>query len=214
MKPASSTLNTSDWLLPEEPDLTPDQVWAVLATGNGQLQSEIVLADTVQQAMDSIACDHIVPHMCVSESQLERRIALAQNQKAHIVHSPFRLRGLHRFGFAFKDPSRVVWVDADNANSAMKALPDIGEAATPIGMINVQGDIDLRNRLRRVREARGNDAVADGRFIGRLEARIKALDISRLPGGQEEYESGVAWVDNLLRDKRAKSTHLSRGISA
>lgn len=146
------TPNPSEWLLPEEPDLTPDQVWMVLAFYNGRMRKHIVLADTAEQAK------YLVPGV------LYKRINEAQ----------------------------LTMVLNRSAGSAILGT--------------VFGFRAMRARVRRVRQDRGNGASWDGRFQGHFEDRMKALDISRLAGGPEEYEreqaKGVAWLNDLLQRKQ------------
>jgi hypothetical protein len=78
--------NLTVWLLKSEPDLTPDQVWTVMALSEtGTLMQETVIADTRQQVVNELLDMQWTPLVVMNEPMIDRTIADAENQSAVVA---------------------------------------------------------------------------------------------------------------------------------
>jgi hypothetical protein len=186
----------SDWLLRDEPDLTPDQVWAVLATaGQGGikvLRTGVVIADTAEQVQNALAQCEWDPLGIFTERALDDLMARVTAAPAHVVRNWLGQPGTERFALIYPNPAsqppiRLFWVLAASAHAAEHAWKDIGEK-TPPPMVTPLAEIELlRDKARAVRSNRGNGAMFDGRVFANWEKRMTSITKERI--GPEVYEA-------------------------
>lgn len=104
-------LNTSPWLLLDDPDLTPEQVWSVYAwagqDGVRVLRDGVVIADTVQQAFDGVKRFAWTPTCAANEAELTDLVSRAD--EAYVRRNAFGVEGTERFMLVFgtEDPGNI-----------------------------------------------------------------------------------------------------------
>ena len=193
------------WLLNDEPDLTPEQVWMVLAAaGQGGLKvlrEGIVIADTAEQASEAIKRSRWTPLVLVNETALNAQIAAAEGAPTYVVRNLFGHAGTHRFGLGFasreaNNPIRIAWVMAANERAAKHSWRSLGESEEPTAVFKISDLVDLRDKVRKVRVSRGEGAMTDGRQFENPVKRWSAIDRERI--GEEEFDAGVEWLHGWL----------------
>lgn len=221
MAPTTSAAKPSSWLLNNEPDLTPDQVWMVLAeAGQGGLKvirEGVAIADTAEQAFKAIERSHWTPLVAVNETALSAQIAAADAEPAYVVRNLFGHAGTHRFACAFathevKNPMRLDWVLAANEQAARHAWRDLGESEEPAAIFSVSDLIVLRDKVRDVRLHRGDGAMTDGRNFENSLERWCDLEAQKLPGGHAQFDAESEDLEDIValaRDMR-RSANASR----
>jgi hypothetical protein len=197
----------SSWLLNSEPDLTPDQVWVVLAeAGQGGLKvmrEGVAIADTAEQAIRAIERSQWTPLVAVNETALDAQVAEAEAKPAYVVRNLLGHAGDHRFACAFatheaKNPIRIDWVLATNAQAARHAWRHLGETEEPAAIFSISDLVSLRDKVREVRLHRGEGAMTDGRnFENRLE-RWCDLEAQELPGGRAQFDEDLEDLQDIV----------------
>ncbi|OOG59933.1 hypothetical protein [Rhodanobacter sp. C03] len=209
----------SAWLLNDEPDLTPDQVWTVLAAaGQGDvkvLREGVAIADTAEQASKAIERSRWIPLVIVNETALDAQIAEAEKAPAYVVRNFFGHAGTHRFGCVFatheaKNPIRMAWVLAANEQAASHAWRHLGETEKPTAVFKVSDLVGLRDKARQVRLRRGNGAMTDGREFADRAQRWRKLDIERI--GEDKIEASRKRLSEWL-NASGVSVHHDRQAS-
>lgn len=167
-------LNPSPWLLLDEPDLTRDQVWGIYAwagePGARIPRDGVVIADTMQQAIDAVKQSGWTPVMVINEATLHTQITRAVYRPDLVVRNLFGQVGTERFMLVFnfntdelETPLRLRWVQASSEAAARSTWPELGEKHAPKVVIPLAMLMALRDRVRQVRLERGVGAMNDGR---------------------------------------------------
>jgi hypothetical protein len=210
-------LNPSSWLLLDEPDLTPDQVWAVPVFagksifGNQVYRTKVVIADTADQAMKAMA-DFWPPLVALCETTLNAQIALAETGPVRRSHNYSGLIGTHRFMciFATKDPTdpyRMMWIRTASRQAAFDAWRQLGENQKPFMVIELFGLKLLRDEVRQVRLNRGNGTVTDGReWLNRMDERW-------IPLQQDKRGQFVYWHSHPDRTPETDDTPFDQWVA-
>jgi hypothetical protein len=163
-------LNPSPWLLLDDPDLSPEQVWGFYAwageRGCRVPLVGVVIADTAQQANDAVKQVDWTPVFAANETALNT--LLARVEMAHVMRNIFGQVGQNAFLLVFESdesgtPLWFRWVRASSEPAARSAWPDLGESHAPKAVITFDTVAALRKRAREVRLARGVGATNDGR---------------------------------------------------
>lgn len=198
---SSAEMSSSPWLLPEEPDLSPEQVWMGWATtGQGGLvtvREGVVLADTEEQAMQALVDARWTPSTVMSEAALSAHLARARATVAG--------RGAPRdacFALLFADtpPSlRWRWIRTAPTTDAQHAWRLLDEPQAPLVILPLATVEAVRDRLQQVRVQRGEGAIADGRSFEQPHVRQCALEAQTLPGGRAQFEAEVQALLELRR---------------
>lgn len=167
------TPDPSKWLLTGEPDLTTDQVWAVLATaGQGGikvLRDGVVIADTADQVRQKLLRMEWTPIHIINETALNAQITKVEN--ASVVR-------------------RYIWA-ATTAFLQLLVVPSIPDRSPFAGLVA------LRDKVRAVRLQRGNSTMGDARSF--KEERFYALTAQQLPGGQAQFDAEVEAILDMDR---------------
>ncbi|UJM85507.1 hypothetical protein [Rhodanobacter denitrificans] len=204
--PAIAPTKPSPWLLNDEPDLTPDQVWMVLASaGQGGLKvlrEGVAIADTAEQAAKGIEQSRWTPLVLVNETALDAQISVAEKAPTYVVRNVFGHAGTHRFAcvFATNDdqrPMRLVWVLAPNENAARHAWRHLGETEEPTAVFKLSDLVASRDKVRDVRLHRGDGAMTDGRDFSNWRERWRGLEEQNRPGGRAEFEADMKELDAI-----------------
>lgn len=170
----SKPLNPSPWLLLDEPDLTRDQVWGIYAwagqAGCRVPRDGVVIADTMQQAIDAVKGYGWTPVMVINEATLHTQITRAVHHPDHVVRNLFGQAGTDRFMLVFnfntdepEMPLRLRWVQASSETAARSTWPELGETHAPKVVVPLAMLMALRDRVRQVRLERGVGAMNDRR---------------------------------------------------
>lgn len=102
--PTTGAAKPSSWLLNNEPDLTPDQVWMVLGTPDHgrSILNGVAIADTAEQASEIVEEQYQwEPLVVVSETGLDEWIETAEAAPAYVVRNVFGHAGTRRFSCMF-----------------------------------------------------------------------------------------------------------------
>lgn len=212
--PTTTSEKPSPWLLNDEPDLTPDQVWIVLAAaGQGELKvlrEGIAIADTAEQAAKAIERSRWTPLVLVNETALDAQISIAEEAPTYVVRNVFGHAGTHRFACVFatheaQKPIRLNWVLAANEQAARHAWRHLGEVEEPAAIFSVSDLVSLRDKVREVRLHRGDGAMTDGRkFENRLE-RWCDLEAQKMPGGRPQFDAELEDLHEIEMLARAQT---------
>lgn len=171
-------LNPSPWLLLDDPDLTPDQVYFCTHTagqgGHVEIRHSVMIGDTADEAEYGITLSDWKPLMIVSESWLDQFIDTGEQETAHVVRNFFGRAGTLRFACSFntqdaENPTRMVWVLASSEKAARSAWRKLGETQPPIAVVLLSDMIEIRDIARAVRLNRGIGAGWDGRALATEE---------------------------------------------
>lgn len=191
--PATASERPSPRLLKDEPDLTPDQVWMVLASAGGLkvLREGVAIADTAEQASKAIERSQWTPLIAINETALNAQVTAAEGAPTYVVRNVFGHAGTHRFGLAFatheaKNPVRLAWVLAANEHAAEHAWCHLGETEKPTAVFKLSDLVELRDKVRKVRLNRGDGAMTDGRQFENLTLRV--IMLARERAGSEVWE--------------------------
>lgn len=212
--PATAPTKPSPWLLNDEPDLTPDQVWMVLASaGQGGLKvlrEGVAIADTAEQAAKAIERSRWTALVLVNETALDAQITAAEGAPTYVVRNVFGHAGTHRFGLVFatheaKNSIRMAWVLAANEQAAKHAWRHLGETEKPTAVFKLSDLVELRDKVREVRLHRGDGAMTDGRqFENRLD-RWCDLEAQKMPGGRAQFDAEMEDLHEIEMLARAQT---------
>lgn len=204
-------LNTSPWLLLDDPDLTPEQVWSVYAwagqDGVRVLRDGVVIADTAQQAFDGVKRFAWTPVTAANEAELADLIARAD--EAYVRRSAFGADGTERFMLVFRtedrtNPFRFRWVQASTEAAARSTWPDQGEEHAPLAVLPLAVLVTMRDQVRQVRLARGAGAMNDARDFPDRADRLMKIDVERI--GEEKFKADLEWLKQWMAEPEAGST--------
>jgi hypothetical protein len=182
-------------LLKEEPDLNPNQVWAVLATagqdGIKVLRDGVVIADTAEQAMKAVERSQWTPLAVLNETALNVQISHAEMAPAYVVKNMFGQPGSVRFACMFSTSAsekliRIAWVLAADESAAEHAWPHLGATKKPTVIFKLSDLVDLRDRVRHVRVNRCAGAMTDARQTENQALRV--IMLARERAGAEAWE--------------------------
>ena len=182
-------------LLNDEPDLTPHQVWLMMATsghsGSKAFHEEIVIADTADQVAKAVQRRQWTPFVIVNETELNAQIASANRAPAYVVKNIFGHAGNQLYALVFdtKDvqvPMRMIWVRAANARAADRARRQLGEKERPTTVLKYSDLVELCSAVHKVRLDRGDGAMTDARSFNNLAERVIQLAKERV--GAEVWE--------------------------
>jgi len=209
----ASNPHPSKWLLDNEPDLTPEQVWMVFAQSRPDvpiISRKAVIADTEQQAMDALTKFGFKPMVAINEATLIREIEAANAQPAKVVRGP----NGQRFGLVYitpgdAQPVRIAWVIAPDQGKARRSVPFFSKK--PFGVMDVQAMTAMQDELEQARSERGNGVTSDGRDFDNRQERWIALESQKI-GGRDKFDADVQWI--MDRVKEASSTAPSTSPTA
>lgn len=174
-------------------------------------EAVMLIADTREQVFEALAQAGREPWLAVSEAELRDLLTLAlPSMGQRLTQKALRATGapawwtpVHRYGVALftrsHDPlapeaevSAMTWhwVSAPSAADAIEMLEAEGIRGELSHLVDVQVIMQVLADMAHSRKHRGAGVWSDGRFIGTLTARRRALNVEK-HGGEQSFRTHI-----------------------